>query len=510
MPLPEVLICLALAGALSGLLFLLNMRNAVGPDEGYLWYGTLRVLEGAVPLRDFRSYEPGRYYWCALWMLVLGKGILGLRAGVCIFYFLGLGAGLVALRLGGLDWAGIVAAASVLTVWAYPSHKLFEPSLSLFAVLAGVLLIAAPEPGTIMLGGAMVGLVALFGINYGLYTGAALFFLALLTGLKAEGIGLLQAVASLSAGLAPGMAPLLLMLIFIPGLATSFHERRVRAILQRGTTNLPLPRPWPWRPVPRALSGLSRPGQHAVRWLFLLMPAFCWSLAAVAWLFSWPYIQLAPVAFAAAFVGTFSLHHAMSRADLAHLSQSMPPLILGLFGLFAGLPFGWILPVVILGSGAVFTVCNAWPVVQRRRRPEAHEAMEIGGARLWMPGRISSLVRHVRLLANEYLRPGESLLALPTLLALYPMLGLHAPVYDIFCVYPAGAEEEDRMLRSIDSSRVRLVVIDNGALDGRDELRFSNTHPRVWAYLQDNFEPLESVELTGDFQALLRPDSCVA
>src|SRR5579885_871162 len=50
-----------LALALTATLFLFQFRIDWNPsDEGFLWYGAVRTAHGGVPLRDFRSYDPGR------------------------------------------------------------------------------------------------------------------------------------------------------------------------------------------------------------------------------------------------------------------------------------------------------------------------------------------------------------------------------------------------------------------------------------------------------------------
>lgn len=46
------------------------------------------------------------------------------------------------------------------------------------------------------------------------------------------------------------------------------------------------------------------------------------------------------------------------------------------------------------------------------------------------------------------------------------------------------------MLREIDDGHVRVALVNDFPLDGRDDLRFSQTHPLVWSRLRADFVPL--------------------
>ena len=328
----------AIAAACSIAMLLAWLREGFPtPDEGYLWYGTLRTLEGDVPLRDFRSYEPGRYYWCAVWMLALGRGVVTLRIAVHAFYFLGLTCGLLALRAAGAGWPAVVVAGIVLAAWGHKPYKLFEPALAMFAVLAGTALIIHPGYPALIVAGAVAGAICFFGVNYGLYAGAALFFLTLLVGLKSGSVAVLPGLGAYSAGALASVLPLLVMLASVRGLFVAFFERRVRAVAARRTSNLGLPVPWPWRPALAGIDRLSWVGWRVIaRFMglyFVLLPAFVWSVAVWAAIVPWSNIQANAALVAAAAIGSFNLHHAFSRADLHHLAQSMPPLVIGLVAL---------------------------------------------------------------------------------------------------------------------------------------------------------------------------------
>lgn len=479
-----VLIALIVATALR----LHRAAEAVGADEGYLWYGCLRVAEGQVPHRDFKSYEPGRYVWCAAWMTVLGPALESVRTATHAFYFLGLASALSALARAGADTPTLLLAAALLGTWALPQHKLYEPAWMMLAFTVACWFVTDPAPGSALACGVVAGLALFFGFNLFLYVGAAIALLALHA--WALGRGTPGWPAPLAAGMGLGAAPFIAGFVSDRAFRASFLERRVLAVLRRGTSNLPLPVPWPWRRpagIWQQEHALRRRAIGVLFVLLLLIPAATLALLS---------LPLAPLGFhgpqaallAASALAAIGWHHAFSRADLPHLAQSIVPLLLISIAASLLLPLparSGVLVVLLLIS--LFLV---WPQIAAAAR-QRRNAPERGGQGSAHGVPLSSGQQRLVQRAIEAGEDGSgSLLALPTLAWLYPVLREKAPVYDIFGVWPASDQEQDRLLLEIARNPLRLAVIANHPLDGRQELRFSATHPRVWAHLTDHFDVL--------------------
>ena len=117
-------------------------------DEGFLWYGAQRVMLGEVPVRDFLSYDPGRYYWSAALMSLWGNNsIMTLRGVVAIFQAMGLFVGLVLIARAKKkqSFLYLLLSAVTLAVWMFPRHKLFDISLSIFLISVLTYLVKAHQ-----------------------------------------------------------------------------------------------------------------------------------------------------------------------------------------------------------------------------------------------------------------------------------------------------------------------------------------------------------------------------
>ena len=429
-------------------------------------------------------------------MAVFGARLPVLRAAAHAFYLLGLFAALLSLGSLGLDWSVLALGALTLGAWAFPQHKLFEPALTMLAFAALQALLIAPGPGPAAAAGAAVGLALVFGFNLFLYTGAALALL--LFWLFATGTAPSLLLPWPLLGAAVTALPLLVILLSSPAFRRAFVERRITRILRRGTANLPLPLPWPWRPPTSPMLAPTRWRRKAIGTVFVLLPTLPWlCLVGLATTQTAPPSGVGAAALAAAALGAFTWHHAYSRADLPHLAQSIVPMLLLLLLAAARTPVP-ALVALSLAVGSIALVAPVQPSALRRRHPQAFALRELGGARITLTDEQQRLLDCVASLRDAPDARGRPVLAVPTLAWLYPMLGLKAPVYDIYGVWPATLEEQARMIEELEHSGAGIAVVANAALDDREDLRFSATYPEVWRHLRRRFDAVECASLPVD------------
>ncbi len=490
----------------------LALQGRVGlglDDEGFLWYGVQRLIEGDVPLRDFQSYDPGRYLWGWLSGSVFGEGILGLRAGVAVFQLLGLACGLLVLCRMTSSMPGIFACALLLLLWMFPRHKLFEPSIAMGAVFFGTLLLKSPTLVRHLLAGIFVGIAAFFGRNHGLYCLAGLggmaFFLFLRNGFNASK----GRILSLGLGILLGLSPFAAMMYLFPGFGTALAES-LSFHFATGSVNLSIPVPWPW-----TMDWASLGGEAGVRLLFqgilsVGIPIFyCAVLLKVFVSKTMDMGRMAPI-ISSSFIGIAYLHHAFARADLSHLAQAIHPFLIGVMclpvlakgrvsklGCFLALAV-----VAVLTLGSAVTISPAYEKWKSKSEPYAR--VKVQGDDLWVPRATADLVDGLFSMERRYFSLGGEVMAAPHLPGAYALLGRKAPVWQTYFFFPETEERQKDMIGNMDGKSVRWVILGSGTIDGREDLRFRNTHPLVWRHIMDAFEPVQGETLPGGYQLYRR------
>lgn len=465
-------------------------------DEGFLWYGAQRVMQGEVPIRDFMAYDPGRYYWSAALMSLWGdNGIMSLRVAVAIFQGLGLFVGLLLIAIGlgkpnRAPVAYLILAALTLTAWMLPRHKLFDISISIFLVGILTYLIQNPDKLRYFLTGATVGLIAFFGRNHGLYGAlASIAAILWLNVRRTHDVPLLTGTGYWSAGVAVGFSPLLLMALLVPGFATAYIES-VLFLLELGSTNIPLPVPWPWnasfagRPV---LDGL----RDVMVGLFFIGPLLFGALAILLLVRNKILRRpVSPVLAAAAFLSLPYAHFALSRADLGHLAQGIYPTLIGCLLLLLTLPskIKWATATALAAASAWVTL-GAHPGWQCFRGNPCQDA-EISENRLKVLPHVKNEIDLLRQLTSEYASDGRPVLLYPFWPGSYALLKRKSPVWEIFALSRRSEKHELAEIERIKKAAPGFVLVWDMALDGVESRRFKNTHPLTNEFIQHSFDPV--------------------
>jgi hypothetical protein len=461
-------------------------------DEGFLWYGVQRVQAGEVPIRDFMSYDPGRYYWSAALTAVLrDDGILALRGAVAAFQVLGLFVGLLLLLRGksGSELALFAIAAVTLLTWMYPRHKLFDISLSIMLIGVLTLVVRRPSDRRVFLAGAAISLVAVFGRNHGVYGLAGILGTIGYLACRRRSLRILISdLVCCGCGLIVGYLPVLVMIAVVPGFATAFWLS-IRAILDRGT-NLPLPVPWPWLVPVAQLPPATAIADVLTGILFIAILAF--GILGTLWVIREALRQrpVPPELVASSMLALPYAHYAFSRADVGHLAQSIFPFLVGVFVVLKHLPrkARWIIAFAMASASlAIMLPLHPGWICRMGQRCVA---ADVTGDELKVDLQTAAIVAMLKSTTGQYAPDGRSVVVAPLWPGAYALLKRKSPIWEIYALFPSGNEFQRQEIERIKAARPGLVLILDVALDGRDDLRFRNTHPLIEQFVRANFDAI--------------------
>lgn len=442
-------------------------------DEGFLWYGAQRVLHGEVPLRDFQSYDVGRYLWSGGWLALLGSdGIVALRFGNAVLAAL---TGAIAARLlrDGERRSAAFTALAVVAVSLFVLLRAEGTSDAFAAVLqVGALARALAVPGDRRrwLGaGAALGIATAIGINHALYGTLGLALAAVhlwRRGLRRE---LARGVGPVIAGVVLGYLPVLVAFLTIDGFAAAFVDS-IRMLFEWGTTNLELPL------VPRSPPLAALVFVATGFWLVGI------SILAVA-----PRSALAgrPAFAAAVLMGIPYAHYATSRADLEHVAVSVLPIVV------AACTMRWrkaprlphlrtaVLAAVVGLAGLLVLprqpgrwAWEGWPL----------EATTIRGERVRLKPWEAAEVRLVRTMAARY-PAGRAFYAAPYWPGAYAVQGARSPTWEIYALFPSTRVRQAREQERLDAADIAFALVSDARVDGRSDLGFGRTHAGIVDWL---------------------------
>ena len=461
-------------------------------DEGFLWYGAQRVMAGEVPIRDFMSYDPGRYYWSAALMTVLrDDGILALRAAVAVFQGLGLFVGLILLtRIKPRpDVVLITLAALTLFVWMFPRHKLFDISLSIALIGVLTFLVKHPSPKRFFVAGAGIGLIAVFGRNHGVYGVAGFLGAAIYLACRRPNVReLVSNLVYWACGVVVGFLPILVLAVAAPGFAAAFW-RSILKIFEHGT-NFPLPVPWPWLVPVTRLPPATAAADVLTGILFIAILGF--GVLSFLWIIRQALRQrpVPPELVAASALVLPYAHFAFSRAEYGHLAQSIFPFMIGVFILLQDLPrMARRTAALAMAAASLLIMLPHHPGWECRVRWECATA-EVGGSRLKVDPETANILAMLNEAVGRYAPNGRSFLATPWLPSAYALFKRKSPVWEIYALFPSSDEFQRQEIERIKAAQPGFVVVQDAPLDGRDDLRFRNTHPLIEQFIRDNFDPI--------------------
>lgn len=119
--------------------------------------------------------------------------------------------------------------------------------------------------------------------------------------------------------------------------------------------------------------------------------------------------------------------------------------------------------------------------------PDACERISIDGDRLFVDRGAANDISLLRHLKDEYTPSGQNFFVAPLWPGAYALLDAKSPTWEIYTAWPRSNVFQREEIDRIKSSKSAFILIYDLPLDGRDELRYRNTHPLIEQYIRTNY-----------------------
>ena len=472
-------------------------------DEGFLWYGAQRVMVGEIPIRDFMAYDIGRYYWSAAIMSLMGdNGIVALRISAAVFQALALfiGVAMLARSQSHKNLLYCLLAMLTLMVWMAEQFRIFDISIPIIMVAALTYLIEKPDCRRYFLLGMIVGLAAIFGRNHGVYgVVGSICALLYLTQKHHNAPNRFTAFKFWISGIALGYLPVMIFIAAISGFGQAFWESIV-LLFESGTTNPPLPVPWPWLAPFGEVSFLHAMHNALEGTFFLAIAAF--SLLGIVWLLRNRKLSkpTSPILWASIFLAIPYAHYAFSRADITHLAPAIPPLLLGVLALLSDKParIKWSLATIVFSASLGVML----PMYSSLRCQYLHPCSEawVGNDQLYIDNETANNLIAINKLSEMFAPSDRTFIAAPFWPGAYAVMGRKSPVWESYMLLPRNRAFQLAEITRIKAANPGFVLLNDFPLDNREELRFRNSHSIIDQYIRNNFIQLHGYTNNPDYR----------
>jgi hypothetical protein len=296
-------------------------------------------------------------------------------------------------------------------------------------------------------------------------------------------------------GLLAGYSPMILWFIF----DSRFRHAMIESILFTSQWLLPLPIPFPWR-IAQDISSTSSLQLTMVSWLIILTIALYATrtlslLQSIASRNKMP--PLLALEAAAIYVGIPYLHQSFDRADFSHIAKGIFPLFLLSSTQITGsirLKRSFLAALFLLV--AMVSWLPSEPVIQfwllRRHDPSAVSIATIDGHKFNLNRSTVELLRSVRRVAEECHVDDGQLVAMPHFPGLLAYLHVQSPYWEMYYLYPRGAEFQQNEIAQMEKFGTKVAVVDwTAALDGRANMRFEALNPILASYIRARFRDID-------------------